>query len=132
MHNISPTRALPTFMILTLALFLTGCGQNGASVAKVEAENNELKAKIAVLSDDKANQPAAHETESRPTSVEGDSEFKGKIETDIRNSKPDWAPFTPAKAPEDAPNILFVLYDDTGMAVSNISRAPWHIAGRPR
>ncbi|TWT42430.1 Arylsulfatase [Thalassoglobus neptunius] len=44
------------------------------------------------------------------------AEFKGEIKTDIRDSKPDWAPFTPKKAPEDAPNILFVLYDDTGLA----------------
>ena len=29
---------------------------------------------------------------------------------------PDWGPFTPKKAPEGAPNILFVLYDDTGLA----------------
>jgi hypothetical protein len=43
-------------------------------------------------------------------------EFKGVIKTDIRNSTPDWAPFTPAKAPDGAPNILFVLYDDTGLA----------------
>jgi arylsulfatase len=43
-------------------------------------------------------------------------EFKGVIKTDIRDSTPDWAPYTPAAAPEDAPNILFVLYDDTGLA----------------
>lgn len=43
-------------------------------------------------------------------------EFKGVIKTDIRDSKPDWVPFTPKKAPDGAPNILFVLYDDTGLA----------------
>ncbi len=43
-------------------------------------------------------------------------EFKGKIELDIRDSTPDWAPFLPAKAPEGAPNVLIVLYDDTGLA----------------
>ena len=43
-------------------------------------------------------------------------EFKGVIKTDIRDSTPDWAPYTPKKAPEGAPNILFVLYDDTGLA----------------
>ena len=42
--------------------------------------------------------------------------FKGKIELDTRNSKPDWTPFLPPKAPEGAPNILFILYDDTGQA----------------
>ena len=42
--------------------------------------------------------------------------FNGQIDIDIRNSKADWAPYTPKKAPKDAPNILFVLYDDTGLA----------------
>ncbi len=43
-------------------------------------------------------------------------DFKGKIELDIRDSVADWGPFTPKRAPEGAPNILFVLYDDTGIA----------------
>src|SRR5882672_10347366 len=42
--------------------------------------------------------------------------FKGDIKLDVRNSKADWGPYTPKKAPEGAPNILFVLYDDTGLA----------------
>jgi len=42
--------------------------------------------------------------------------FKGTIKLDVRDSIPDWEPFTPTRAPEGAPNILFVLYDDTGMA----------------
>jgi arylsulfatase A-like enzyme len=43
-------------------------------------------------------------------------DFKGTIKLDVRDSVPDWGPFTPKKAPEGAPNILFVLYDDTGQA----------------
>jgi arylsulfatase A-like enzyme len=43
-------------------------------------------------------------------------DFKGVIELDVRNSKPDWTPFLPKKAPAGAPNILFILYDDTGLA----------------
>jgi arylsulfatase A-like enzyme len=43
-------------------------------------------------------------------------DFKGTIKLDVRDSVPDWAPFTPKAAPPGAPNILFVLYDDTGMA----------------
>lgn len=43
-------------------------------------------------------------------------DFNGKIELDVRDSKPDWGPFTPKAAPKDAPNILFILYDDTGLA----------------
>jgi arylsulfatase A-like enzyme len=42
--------------------------------------------------------------------------FKGVIKLDVRDSKPDWGPYTPTVAPEGSPNILFVLYDDTGMA----------------
>jgi arylsulfatase A-like enzyme len=42
--------------------------------------------------------------------------FKGVIKLDVRDSTPDWDPYTPTKAPAGAPNILFVLYDDTGMA----------------
>jgi len=42
--------------------------------------------------------------------------FKGTIKLDVRDSVPDWEPFTPTRAPAGAPNILFVLYDDTGMA----------------
>jgi arylsulfatase A-like enzyme len=43
-------------------------------------------------------------------------DFKGTIKLDVRDSVPDWKPFTPKKAPDGAPNILFVLYDDTGLA----------------
>lgn len=44
------------------------------------------------------------------------SEFKGKIALDIRDSESDWSPYTPKSAPEGSPNILFILYDDTGLA----------------
>src|SRR5690242_18568124 len=43
-------------------------------------------------------------------------EFKGKMELDVRNSVADWTPFVPKKAPEGSPNILIILYDDTGLA----------------
>lgn len=42
--------------------------------------------------------------------------FKGKIALDVRDSKEDWTPYLPPKAPAGAPNVLFVLYDDTGQA----------------
>ncbi len=35
---------------------------------------------------------------------------------DVRKSKADWTPYIRKKAPAGAPNILFVLYDDTGIA----------------
>ena len=43
-------------------------------------------------------------------------EFQGKIELDVRDSVSDWDAFLPDKAPEGSPNVLVVLYDDTGQA----------------
>ena len=40
--------------------------------------------------------------------------FNGMINLDIRDSTPDWDAFLADKAPEGAPNVLVVLYDDTG------------------
>ena len=42
--------------------------------------------------------------------------FKGVIKLDVRDSTPDWGPYTLAQAPKGAPNILIILYDDTGLA----------------
>ncbi|HEY1251471.1 MAG TPA: sulfatase-like hydrolase/transferase, partial [Thermoanaerobaculia bacterium] len=42
--------------------------------------------------------------------------FKGKIALDVRDSKEDWTPYLPPKAPAGSPNFLFILYDDTGLA----------------
>jgi arylsulfatase len=42
--------------------------------------------------------------------------FKGTINVDIRDSQPDWAPFEPPKAPEGAPNVLYVVLDDVGFS----------------
>jgi arylsulfatase len=42
--------------------------------------------------------------------------FNGAVKLDVRESKPDWTPYTPKKAPAGAPNFLFILYDDTGQA----------------
>ena len=44
------------------------------------------------------------------------TEFKGKIELDIRDSEPDWGPYAAPTAPEDAPNVLYLVWDDTGIA----------------
>jgi len=44
------------------------------------------------------------------------TKFNGVIKLDVRDSKPDWTPYTLKQAPEGAPNILIVLYDDTGLA----------------
>lgn len=42
--------------------------------------------------------------------------FSGTIDLDVRNSKPDWGAFLDKKAPANAPNVLVILYDDTGCA----------------
>jgi arylsulfatase A-like enzyme len=44
------------------------------------------------------------------------AEFKGKIELDIRDSEPDWGPYAAPTAPHDAPNVLYIVWDDTGIA----------------
>ena len=40
--------------------------------------------------------------------------FKGVINLDVRDSTPDWEPYEQPKAPEGAPNVLFIVWDDTG------------------
>ncbi|WP_435592930.1 arylsulfatase [Nocardia sp. bgisy118] len=44
------------------------------------------------------------------------TDFKGKIELDIRDSTPDWGPFAAPTAPEGAPNVLYIVWDDVGIA----------------
>ena len=44
------------------------------------------------------------------------AEFKGKIELDIRDSEADWGPYAAPTAPENSPNILYLVWDDTGIA----------------
>jgi len=43
-------------------------------------------------------------------------EFQGTIAEDIRDSVPDWAPYRAVSAPDGAPNILYLLWDDIGIA----------------
>jgi arylsulfatase len=42
--------------------------------------------------------------------------FNGVVNLDVRDSTPDWTPFREPPAPDGAPNVLLVLYDDTGLA----------------
>ena len=56
-------------------------------------------------------------TESSGRSSGNDSgKFGGKIALDIRDSEPDWGPFTAPTAPPDAPNVLYLVWDDVGIA----------------
>ena len=50
--------------------------------------------------------------------------FNGKIAVDIRESTPDWAPYLPPSAPEGAPNVLFIAWDDLGYATMDIYGGP--------
>ena len=47
--------------------------------------------------------------------------FKGIVNMDIRDSKPDWSPYEQPKAPEGTPNVLFIVWDDVGFAAME----PW-------
>ena len=42
--------------------------------------------------------------------------FNGVVNLDVRDSVPDWTPFREQQAPANAPNVLIILYDDTGLA----------------
>jgi len=44
--------------------------------------------------------------------------FKGVINLDVRDSKPDWEPYEQPKAPDGAPNVLFIVWDDTGFGAT--------------
>ena len=53
--------------------------------------------------------------------------FNGVINLDVRDSVADWTPFHADAAPEGAPNVLIVLYDDTGHGrVVAVRRAHQH------
>ena len=43
-------------------------------------------------------------------------EFNGRVELDIRDSEADWGPYAAPTAPKDAPNVLYLVWDDTGIA----------------
>ncbi len=40
--------------------------------------------------------------------------FHGRINLDARDSEPDWQPYVPHRAPEGAPNVLYIVWDDVG------------------
>ena len=42
--------------------------------------------------------------------------FRGVVNVDIRESVPDWSPFEPPKAPEGAPNVVYIVLDDVGFS----------------
>ena len=50
--------------------------------------------------------------------------FKGVINVDIRDSVPDWAPFEPPKAPDGAPNVVYIVLDDVGFSAMSCYGGP--------
>jgi arylsulfatase len=42
--------------------------------------------------------------------------FKGIVNIDIKDSVPDWEPYTQAMAPGGAPNVLYIVLDDVGFS----------------
>ena len=42
--------------------------------------------------------------------------FNGVVNVDIRDSVPDWTPFEPPKAPDGAPNVVYIVLDDVGFS----------------
>lgn len=50
--------------------------------------------------------------------------FQGKVALDIRDAVPDWTPYLAPRAPEGAPNVLFIVWDDLGYATMDIYGGP--------
>ncbi len=50
--------------------------------------------------------------------------FKGTVNVDIRDSVPDWSPFEPPKAPEGAPNVVYIVLDDVGFSAMSCYGGP--------
>jgi arylsulfatase len=50
--------------------------------------------------------------------------FKGVINVDIRDSKPDWGPFAAPRAPENAPNVIYIVLDDVGFSAMQCYGGP--------
>ncbi len=50
--------------------------------------------------------------------------FTGKVEVDIRDSVPDWGPYLQPQAPEGAPNVLMIVWDDVGYGAMSVFGGP--------
>ena len=46
--------------------------------------------------------------------------FNGTINLDVRNSVEDWDAFTQPSSPKGSPNVVVLLWDDTGIATWDI------------
>jgi arylsulfatase len=50
--------------------------------------------------------------------------FRGRVNVDIRDSEPDWAPFEPQRAPDGAPSVLYIVLDDVGFSAMSCYGGP--------
>ena len=50
--------------------------------------------------------------------------FSGVINIDIKDSKPDWGPYTEPMAAEGAPNVVYVVLDDVGFGALEVYGGP--------
>ena len=50
--------------------------------------------------------------------------FSGTINVDIRDSVPDWSPFGAPRAPEGAPNVVYIVLDDVGFSAMHSYGGP--------
>jgi arylsulfatase A-like enzyme len=50
--------------------------------------------------------------------------FGGTINVDIRDSEPDWTPFEPPRAPDGAPNVVYIVLDDVGFSALSCYGGP--------
>jgi len=51
-------------------------------------------------------------------------QFRGSINVDIRDSVPDWTPFEPPRAPDGAPNVVYIVLDDVGYSAMSCYGGP--------
>jgi arylsulfatase A-like enzyme len=51
-------------------------------------------------------------------------EFEGVINLDVRDSVSDWAPYLQPTAPDGAPNVLVILWDDVGYGALDLFGGP--------
>jgi len=50
--------------------------------------------------------------------------WAGRVAIDIRDAEPDWTPFLQPRAPEGAPNVLMIVWDDVGFAAMDVFGGP--------
>jgi arylsulfatase A-like enzyme len=50
--------------------------------------------------------------------------WNGRVAVDIRDSEPDWTPFLQPRAPDGAPNVLMVVWDDVGYGAMDVFGGP--------